>query len=337
MDIYTSLYEGKIAFRESALFKYDKNGIAKIKLLHKAKKIIHIENLSGAKKYIENVDFIVDGEYIVLTHNTKIIALDSYFPKTRSHVNKSFYKHIDGEPLFFLSNGGMQNFQVFITYEILERTHIYKPQKCTYSYLFKNNSSFKMVIYGDSISAGHDCSSVMNVEPFTPNYSEQLKILLEDKYNIKIELINSSCGGKDSNWAVQNFGEKVLHHNPDFLIIAFGMNDGTERICKEIFYNNIKEMVEEVDIKTQIILISTMLPTPYSATKNNVPFFGKQKEYLPVLKRLVNDRVSLFNMTAIHEDLLKHKKHEDMQGNNINHPNDYLTRYYAQGLFALFS
>ena len=35
-------------------------------------------------------------------------------------------------------------------------------------------------------------------------------------------------------------------------------------------------------------------------------------------------------MTAMHLDLLKAKRFRDMTGNNVNHPNDFLARVYAQ-------
>ena len=39
-------------------------------------------------------------------------------------------------------------------------------------------------------------------------------------------------------------------------------------------------------------------------------------------------------MTSIHQSLLARKSYADMTGNNINHPNDYLARVYAQTLLA---
>lgn len=35
-------------------------------------------------------------------------------------------------------------------------------------------------------------------------------------------------------------------------------------------------------------------------------------------------------MTAIHQQLLKTKRFFDMTANNVNHPNDFLIRAYAQ-------
>jgi len=36
----------------------------------------------------------------------------------------------------------------------------------------------------------------------------------------------------------------------------------------------------------------------------------------------------------MHLDLLKRKAFKDMSGNNINHPNDFLIRIYAQTILS---
>jgi uncharacterized protein (DUF1800 family) len=40
-------------------------------------------------------------------------------------------------------------------------------------------------------------------------------------------------------------------------------------------------------------------------------------------------------VTAIHSELLKKKKYWDMTGNNVNHPNDYLSSVYAQTILSV--
>ena len=41
--------------------------------------------------------------------------------------------------------------------------------------------------------------------------------------------------------------------------------------------------------------------------------------------------VAVANLTQIHKDILATgKKYRDMTGNNINHPNDFIARVYAQ-------
>ena len=41
------------------------------------------------------------------------------------------------------------------------------------------------------------------------------------------------------------------------------------------------------------------------------------------------------DLTAVWQELLRRKRHADLTGNGVNHPNDYGHRVYAQVLLAL--
>ena len=60
--------------------------------------------------------------------------------------------------------------------------------------------------------------------------------------------------------------------------------------------------------------------------------YGNQIKFAEKLLELETEGVVVANMTRLHQDLLKRKNYADMTGNNINHPNDYLARVYAQVL-----
>lgn len=40
-------------------------------------------------------------------------------------------------------------------------------------------------------------------------------------------------------------------------------------------------------------------------------------------------------MTEVHRKLLERKSFADMTGNNVNHPNDFLARWYAQYIVGM--
>ena len=62
-------------------------------------------------------------------------------------------------------------------------------------------------------------------------------------------------------------------------------------------------------------------------------FYGNQVEFQDVLlSECEKDGVAVANITRIHESLLAKKRYVDMTGNNVNHPNDYITRIYVQAL-----
>jgi hypothetical protein len=57
---------------------------------------------------------------------------------------------------------------------------------------------------------------------------------------------------------------------------------------------------------------------------------GRHDEFLPMLQALKAEHVALTDMTTMHHYLLSLKPFRDMTGNNVNHPNDFLARMYAQ-------
>ena len=78
----------------------------------------------------------------------------------------------------------------------------------------------------------------------------------------------------------------------------------------------------------EFVLVATMLANPEASN-----FAGCQKDYLPALLELEEEGIVVMDMTTMHENLLTRKRYYDMTGNNVNHPNDFLARAYAQNLW----
>jgi lysophospholipase L1-like esterase len=131
---------------------------------------------------------------------------------------------------------------------------------------------------------------------------------------------------------LENTDALVNVETPDLVIIGFGMNDGTGKVPPEIFIGQIKgiiQTVREANPHCEFIVIATMLANP-EAIHSQI-----QTEYLKPVTELADKGVAIADMTSIHGELLRHKAYQDMTGNNINHPNDYLARWYAQVISAL--
>ena len=82
---------------------------------------------------------------------------------------------------------------------------------------------------------------------------------------------------------------------------------------------------------TEIMLIATMLPN-YEADSN---WCGNQEAFADELLSIERDYpyVSVANVTEMHKALFgRGKRYRDVTGNNINHPNDFVVRLYAQVL-----
>ena len=119
---------------------------------------------------------------------------------------------------------------------------------------------------------------------------------------------------------------------PDLVILAFGMNDGTFKVDPTVFGNNLQTMMDAVKAGSpdcEFILVSTMLANPLAALQ-----CARQEEYEPVILGMEKEGVAVANVTEVHRHLMTMKRYWDMTGNNVNHPNDFLARLYAQTLLA---
>ena len=84
-----------------------------------------------------------------------------------------------------------------------------------------------------------------------------------------------------------------------------------------------------------IILMSTIIPNPDAELTDGSKFLNKQEKYYPYLKGLENDKIAVANFTQMHKNMLQRKKYCDLSGNNINHPNDFLSRCLAMGILRM--
>jgi lysophospholipase L1-like esterase len=199
--------------------------------------------------------------------------------------------------------------------------------------LLNAGKDIKICFYGDSITAGCDGSGAFGIEPFMPGWPQLLKDKLEKTYGSKIETINTAVGGKRSDWGLECAEERLANYKSDLAVIAFGMNDGTEKISAEDFRQNIMGIMDKALMQNkdmEFILIATTLPNSESV------FDGYQRQYYNELMSIKREKDAVINMTEVHSMLLERKRFIDMTGNNINHPNDFLIRIYAQVLTALF-
>jgi lysophospholipase L1-like esterase len=148
-------------------------------------------------------------------------------------------------------------------------------------------------------------------------------------------MTNFSVGGKDSYWGLTQT-EAVAATKPDLVILGFGMNDGSDYTSVTEYYNNMQKMIVEIretNPNCEFIVLGTMLPNANICWKEGGnSIYGNQEKYLPKLQQLAQEEagVALADVTTLHKEYLMVKNYRDMTGNNVNHPNDFLMRLYAQ-------
>lgn len=316
----------------------DKN--AEGRLLFKAKKIITVKDTYLQKEYKKGKDWKYKNGKIVLTAKSTI----PWFTRNellfdQKKEGTSLPAKQEGRFVLFSEGGLLQSRQLAVTY-IKEKTSTWEGVRPAYAASLlpaalaklNNGQPLKIVFYGNSIETGANSSITLNQAPFLPTWPEMIVYNLRNHYGNAVPFKNVSRGGMSAKWGLENTNALVNVENPDLVIIGFGMNDGTGKVPPGIFIEQIKGIIQTVrsaNPQCEFIVIATMLANP-EAIHSQI-----QPEYLKPVTALAGQGIAIADMTSIHGELLRHKAYQDMTGNNINHPNDYLARWYAQVISAL--
>lgn len=226
-----------------------------------------------------------------------------------------------------------------------------------------SGKKIKLVAFGDSVTQGGETTS--------PNliYWVRWSQLLQKKYPAAdIQTVNSGQGGDLSDDGLARLDSAVIAHQPDLVLIAFGLNDfnrgpvdidmgkweeRTEKWARswakwrglppppqknriqrsEHFAVNLRLMVDRVKKQTgaDVILVSPFQPNP------NWKFSrGDMTGLVAATKRVALETKSAYaNVFDNWQDFSTQKQPEDLLANNANHPNDFGHWIYFQSLAAL--
>jgi len=337
-----TVLESATIHREPVLFIRDEaTGTSRAKLLFPVKKIISVQDSTGAVTYKPGVDFLqVAGSREISTPAKSAIVTKTAEDLRRpagSQRHRLTHRDGGGEILF----GGKLEYhrmQTWVTYtkaanDWTVKMPAFDPQAlpATIARLQKQQP-LSVVLLGDSISTGCNASAWGNGAPFQPAYQDLLTQHLTAHYKTTVQLKNLSVGGTATTWGIQQM-PAVVKLKPDLIILAFGMNDSAGRPAAE-YGRNIAQMISTAR-KTlpnvEFVLVATMLGNrDWTVLKHDL--FPK---YRNQLASLCKPGIALADMTSVWHELLLRKKDHDLTGNGVNHPNDFGHRVYAQVLSTL--
>ena len=343
LDLYMKpLWEGEIVYNETLTF-VGETDVAP--LLYPAAEIISVRSYDLQTEYVNGKDygFHKKNNVIILGEGTKMPywTEEEYYPSEKIQ-GKAFDCTVAEKPYIVFGEGStMCERQVAVTYRHTAETYITKPlsQKEVFSQTIgklQANEETKILFFGDSITVGANSSGYVSYSPYAPTWPRMVFDSMVKKYGVtKAEYINTAVGGWSTQNGLDDLQARVLDYQPDAVFIGFGMNDvnlsPAEHIAK------IKQMVDLIRAalpNVEICLISTMLPNAEAQGfyREQVNFQEKYAE-LASAYRAEGKQVCYANVTKMHQELLKVKRYRDMTGNNVNHPNDFLARVYAQTVF----
>ena len=339
-----TLFEGNVVYFETAL----PLGKEEITLLYPIKEIITVTNYALDKKYKEGKDFIVkDGKLIILEDgDIPISKIEDYYVdepgqyQVAVNKDKALYKFDKTKYIVVGDNDDFAKQQIAICYKhdgVWDGFRNVSQKEKLVHFLSKleKKQETTVVFYGDSITTGCNSSGTIyggNKPPYAESFPEMVARYLEDKYKTKVNYVNTAVEGMDSNWAKDNYVERVSKYKPDVLFLAFGMNDG--HMNEEDQLTKMLEIIKGVkkdNPSLEVVLISTTVPN----IETDWYVFGNQERFIEAYKTVDLPYVAICDMTHVHLDLLKRKRFKDMTGNNVNHPNDFLARVYAQAILEV--
>ncbi len=341
LDTYLlPVWEGDTVFYETALF-VGKTDCAP--LLYDIKEVVGVYNYGLDVEYKEGKDYIIkDGKICrVKGGNMPFIPVDEYYlTKPNAQLELKIVNNREVAPrgktyLAFGEKDTFTKYQIAVTYKHAGKNI---PAPIGKSQRFKNfikklkeDKSASVVFYGDSITVGCNASGTATggfTKPNADSFSVMIYKKLQNVYDAKINFRNTAVGGWSSKQGIEAFSERVTNEFSDLMVLGFGMNDAlTETKTYAERIENMALSFKEKNPDGEIVLIASMYPN----TESNR--LGKQEEFREELYKMEEKYpfVAVADMTEMHYNILEMgKRYRDMTGNNVNHPNDFLIRIYAQ-------
>ena len=338
-------WQGTTMYNESVLMVSHSGELPEANMLFEPIEIISVRSARLDQEYQENVDWVLEDGKFKLTANSRIPYLSAEELYYSNHTEGATIPMVNGGAVLYSEGSYFHDRQIVITYT--HAANVWEgpvPQLAdttltsTFSKL-RSGEPLTIVLYGDSIADGSNSSSFVGAPPHLPSWGEMAAQTLEDYYGSHITFLNQSVGGTTSQWGAEQASNRVATHNPDLVIIAFGMNDGSgtgigDGVDPATFKNNIMSIINTVrttNPTAEFLLVGTTLPNAETI------FLDQQPNYFVQLQSIADtmNGVAAANMTAVHSELLEQKNYIDMTGNNVNHPNDFLSRWYAQFIVGM--
>ncbi len=336
-------------------------------LLFDIDSIVSVVSSDGGTVYEYGRDYVLKNGKLTLAENSAIpvITPEIFYSEGEQPLLKVLRPDGEESPCYFNGSGTMGKYQVRVTYKTKEARRILPPCYGRFGRFLRrleNGEDATVLFHGDSITYGCDASLRHGLPPYHPPFSILFVCALARKYGCSVRfvppeadgayngpfpeaprgnkgtvtLVNTAVGGWTSEDGVNSLethiAPQVKKYGCDLFILGYGMNDGG-RTPEETAANcgKIAQRVLSLSKEASVMFISTMLPNPDALHGWNANQAIQEPELVRLADKMNGEGVpcDVAKMTSVSARILKRKKFIDITGNNINHPNDYLSRVYA--------
>ena len=202
-----------------------------------------------------------------------------------------------------------------------------------------------IVAFGDSVTHGALRSGEINYE--TVYWNRLKKKISEVRNYVPVNVINAGIGGVSARTSVERMDKQVLLHNPDLVIVCFGLNDVNGPL--EVYLSSLKTIFEKCsETGCDVIFMTPNMLNTYVA-EETAP---EHLEYAKVTAEFQNSgKMDLFMESAVslaeemgitvcdcYSEWKKFSKTQDttkLLANYINHPTQEMHELFANMLFEI--
>lgn len=225
-----------------------------------------------------------------------------------------------------------------------------EKMKITEKLMFDKNAlteygPITIVAFGDSVTHGALAQGEINYETV---YWNRLKKKINQVNNyVPVNVINAGIGGTSAKSSLERMEKQVLAHNPDLIIVCFGLNDVNNPLneyldsLEKIFDRGLKSGAEVIFMTPNMLNTSVFPDVP--SMYYNYAIKTAELQNSGVFDLYIESAVTLAEKMKVKvcDCYKKWKKLSETQdityllANRINHPTKEMHELFAQSLFDL--
>lgn len=208
-----------------------------------------------------------------------------------------------------------------------------------------NEGPITIVAFGDSVTHGAFASGEINYENVYWNLLRQ-KINSKRNY-VPVNVINAGIGGITAHNSLERMDKHVLAHNPDLVIVCFGLNDVNCELDEYI--SSLRTIFQRcIDFGADVIFMTpNMLNTyvaedtapvhkEYAARTAQYQTGGRMDLYMESAAMLAKDMgVSVADCYAKWKKLSETTDTTMLLANRVNHPTKEMHELFADSLYEI--
>lgn len=205
------------------------------------------------------------------------------------------------------------------------------------------NGPITIVAFGDSITHGAVGPGEIDYE--TVYWNRLRKKINEVRNYVPVNVINAGIGGITAKKSLKRMESQVFAHNPDLIIVCFGLNDVIGML--EDYISSLKTIFEECNNRgIQTIFMTPNMLNTYVAEDTNERLLDSaiKKAEIQISGRMdkfMNDACDLANSMGVEvcdcyskwKEISKTEDTTLLLANRINHPTKEMHELFADSLF----